>query len=461
MSPSASAIQRFRDAFAMEALLPDDDGFDDARSVWNAVYGEPRPALMLRPSDASQVAAAIAFGREHDLPIAIRCGGHTGQATVQDGLVIDLARMRRVSVDAGERIARVGGGSLLRDLDRAAQAHGLVCPTGVVGHTGVGGLTLGGGTGRLQRRFGLTIDNLRAVELVTADGRHVRASATEEPDLFWAMRGAGANFGVVTQFEFQLQAFDGTLYRRLSIYPASQAQEAWATFAAFAEVATDEVSAIFVIGAAEPASEYPDEVAGKPVVVIGVNYAGPADTMERDLRPLERGPSPVTSTDTAVRYLAIQGAEDDTRRWGRRNYILGHASRALSAESIDGLLEHAAAMPHPECEVAVMMLGGAMGRVPAEATAFPAREAPFDFSAEAAWDEPVLDEASRAWCREALTIVQGDLAPGRYVGEVMDTGPEITRSIYGDAILRRLALLKATWDPDNVFRLNHNVTPQA
>jgi FAD/FMN-containing dehydrogenase len=460
MGLSVTAIQRFGARFSGEVVLPSDDGYDEARSVWNAIY-DRRPALIARPANADQVATAIRFAREQELPLAIRCGGHTGQAGVEDGLVIDLSLMRGVSVDHERRFARVAGGSLLRDLDRAAQAHGLVCPTGVVGHTGVGGLTLGGGTGRLQRMFGLTIDNLRAVDLVTADGRQVRASVTDEPELFWAIRGAGANFGVVTSFEFNLQPFAGTLYRRVVVYSAEQAHDAWATFAAFAAVATDKVSASFLLGLAEPAVDYPAQVGGKPIAMIGVNYSGEPDTLAADLRPLELGPVPVSAQDFAVSYLEIQGATDDTRRWGRRNWINGYASNGLSAASIDALLAHVSAAPHPECSVGVSMLGGAVGRVPADATAFPEREAPFDVSADAGWDDPALDQACRDWCAQVQEIAAPDRAPGRYVGEVVDVGPEVTRSIYGDATLARLARLKATWDPDNVFRLNHNIEPKA
>jgi FAD/FMN-containing dehydrogenase len=460
MTLSVPAIERFRDTFVGEIVLPGDGPYDDSRSVWNAVY-DRRPALIARPSGATGVASAIRFAREQDLPLAVRCGGHTGESAIDGGLVVDLSRMRGVGVDLQLRRATVAGGSLLRDLDRAAQAHGLVCPVGVVGHTGVGGLTLGGGTGRLQRKFGLTLDNLRAVELVTADGRQVRASEKEEPELFWAMRGAGANFGVVTSFEYGLHPFGGTLHRRIAIYPIAEAREVWATFAAFAASAPDDVSASFVFGLAEPASDFPDEVGGRPIALIALSYSGEDGTMERDLRPLDRGPRPIVRDNVAVKYLEIQGANDDTRSWGRRNYINGHASNGFRPDVLDALLEHVSRVPSPECTVGISMLGGAIARVPADATAFPEREAPFDVSADAAWDDPALDEACLDWCHEAMTIASPDAAPGRYVGEVVDVGPEVTRSIYGDAILERLARVKAAWDPDNIFRSNHNVAPQA
>ncbi|HEY7701576.1 MAG TPA: FAD-dependent oxidoreductase, partial [Candidatus Limnocylindrales bacterium] len=214
VAPSRAKLDQLRRSFTGEIILPDAVGYDDARRVWNAVF-DRRPAVIVRPTTVDDVVAAVRFGREHDLEIAVRGGGHSavGHSTTEGGLVIDLGRLNGVSVDPGRRLATSGGGALLGQLDIAAQEHGLVCPVGVVGHTGVAGLTLGGGVGRLQRRFGLTIDSLRSVELVTADGRVVRASAEEEPELFWGLRGAGANFGIATSLDLELHPFGGTLHR--------------------------------------------------------------------------------------------------------------------------------------------------------------------------------------------------------------------------------------------------------
>ena len=227
--------QRLRETFAGDIVTPADASYDEARRLWNAVH-DRRPAVIVRPTSREDVATAIRFAREHDLALAVRSGGHSpaGHSGCDGGLVVDMSAMRGVSVDPAARTARVNGGALLGELDVAAQAHGLVCPTGVIGHTGVAGLTLGGGVGRLQRHFGLTIDNLRAVELVTADGRFVRASETEEPELFWGMRGAGWNFGIVTAFEFGLQPFGPDLHRGVRVYPASAAREVWEVFEDYA-----------------------------------------------------------------------------------------------------------------------------------------------------------------------------------------------------------------------------------
>lgn len=452
-------IDRLRETFGGEVIRPRDGAYDDARRVWNALF-DRRPALIVRPISVEDVATAIRFGREQDLEIAVRSGGHSGagHSTTDGGLVIDLTRLRGVTVDPERRIARANGGTLLGELDVAAQAHGLVCPVGVIGHTGVAGLTLGGGIGRLQRHFGLTIDNLRAVELVTADGRTVRASESEEADLFWGIRGAGPNFGIVTAFEFDLHEFGPLLHRGARIYPASQGHEVWPLFRDFAAVAPDELSLNLVIGRAEPAADYPASVAGGPIAIVAYNHSGDATKVERDLEPLRSGPEPASIAAASVPYLEIQTANDLAMGWGRRSYIKGAYANDLRPEAIDALIEHAARAPDG-CSFSITAQGGAIGRVPDDATAFAGRGARFEVSADSDWDDPALDEINRNWVREAMAIVEPDTVIGRYVNEIAESGPEETRAIYGDAKLARLTTLKQAWDPDNVFRLNHNIAP--
>jgi FAD/FMN-containing dehydrogenase len=452
-------LRALRDGFTGQVITGDDDGYDDARRVWNAVF-DRRPAVIVRPESQRDVATAIRFARDQDLEIAIKAGGHSaaGHSTCDGGLVIDLAGLRGVTVDPAARTARVNGGALLGELDIAAQQHGLVCPVGVVGHTGVAGLTLGGGMGRLQRNFGYTIDNLSAVELVTADGRNVRASATEEPDLFWGIRGAGSNFGVVTAFEFGLHPFGPTLHRGMQIYPASRVHEAYGLFREFAAVAPDALALIFVIGRAEPAADYPASVAGQPIAIISYNHSGDPANVERDLAPLRAGPEPVTKTDAPYSYLEIQAANDTAMGWGHRSYIKGAFADQLRPATIDALVAHAAEAPG-ESSFSMTAQGGAISRVPDDATAFAGRHARFEMSADAGWDDPAEDELQRGWVQEAMTIVEPDAVLGRYVNEIAEFGPDETRAIYGDAKLGRLRALKRAWDPDNVFHLNHNIEP--
>ncbi len=436
-------------------------GYDDARRVWNAVF-DRRPALIVRPASVDDVAAAVRFGREHDLEIAVRGGGHSavGHSTTDGGLVIDLGRIDEVTVDPERKLARTGGGALLGTLDIAAQAHGLVCPVGVVGHTGVAGLTLGGGVGRLQRRFGLTIDSLRAVELVTADGRTVRVDSEHEPELFWGLRGAGANFGIVTSLELDLHPFAGTLHRGVRIHPATDIQELWPIFREFVATAPETIAAIFTVALAEPAAEYPESVAGRPIVVISYNHSGAGEDVERDLAPLRSGPKPASATATSEPYLTAQRSSDLELAWGARSAILGGYLADCSSAVLDAFVEHVEQVPG-DSSISVTAMGGAIGRVADDAMAFTGRAAPFDVSPDTAWSDPALDQANLDWVRGAMAIVEPDLLPGRYINELSDAGPDVTRACYGDAKLERLRALKRTWDPANVFHLNHNVDPSA
>ena len=452
-------VDRLRATFGGEVVTPGDASYDDARRVWNAVF-DRRPALLLRPSSIADVATAIRFGRDRDLEIAVRGGGHSasGHSTCDGGLVIDLSRLRGVSVDGERRTASASGGALLGELDIAAQAKGLVCPVGVIGHTGVAGLTLGGGVGRLQRHFGLTIDSLRAIEMVTADGRTVRASEDEEPELFWGIRGAGPNFGVVTAFEFELHEFGPLLHRGARVHPARDIHELWSIFRDYAPTAPDAISVIFNIGRAEPAEDYPDSVAGKPIVVVAYNHSGSAEAAERDVAPLTAGPVPISATSGSQPYLDVQVQNDEAMAWGGRSFIRGGYVHDLRPEVLDALVEHVAGTPG-EGTVSITAQGGAIGRVPDEAMAFTGRAAPFDVSADSSWPDATGDDANRDWVRGAMAIVEPDTIPGRYANENSDFGPEETRAIYGDTKMARLVELKRAWDPDNVFHLNHNVQP--
>jgi FAD/FMN-containing dehydrogenase len=454
-------LQRLRDTFAGDIVTPADDGYDEARRLWNAVH-DRRPAVIVRPATKADVATAIRFAREHDLALAVRAGGHSasGHSSCDGGLVVDLSRMRGVSVDPTTRVARTNGGALLGELDVAAQAHGLVCPTGVIGHTGVAGLTLGGGVGRLQRHFGLTIDSLRAVELVTADGRFVRASETEQPDLFWGMRGAGWNFGIVTAFEFDLHPFGPELHRGVRTYPATAAREVLEVFEDYAATAPDAVSMIYGIAAAEAEADGTAPAASAdPVVVVSFNHSGRADEVERDTAGLRRGPEPVSVSGGSQPYLEVQTAHDLALGWGGRSFIKGLYANAVRPKALDALVDHVAAGPAGG-SFSITAQGGAIAQVDEGAMAFAGRAARFDLSADASWEDAADDDVDRAWVRRAMAVVEPDAIEGRYANENADAGPAETRAIYGEAKVARLAGLKRTWDPDNVFRLNHNVAPE-
>jgi FAD/FMN-containing dehydrogenase len=365
--------------------------------------------------------------------------------------------MRGVQADPRTRTARANGGALLGELDVAAQAHGLVCPTGVVGHTGVAGLTLGGGVGRLQRNFGLTIDNLTAVELVTADGQLVRATEAEEPELFWGLRGAGWNFGIATAFEFRLHPFGPDLHRGVVTFPATQVHELWSQFREYALTAPDAVSCIFGFDRAAPDAGYPDDMVGRPIVYFAWNHSGAADDVERDTAGLRAGPGPLTTTVGSVPYLDVQTAHDLAFAWGGRSFIKSHNADDVRPAALDELVE-LIAQPG-EGTFSITALGGAIARVPEDATAYAGRAAAFDLSADASWADAADDQANIDWCRRAMAAVAADRTLGAYANGNSDAGPEESRRIYGDAKLVRLAALKRVWDPDNVFHVNPNVAP--
>ena len=405
-APTRAQLDGLRRSFTGEIITPDAAGYDDARRVWNAMF-DRRPALVVRPVSVADVQAAIRFGRERDLEIAVRGGGHSavGHSASDGGLVIDLGRLNDVTVDAARRRARCGGGSLLGTLDVAAQEHGLVCPVGVVGHTGVAGLTLGGGVGRLQRHFGLTIDSLRAVELVTADGRVVRATADDEPELFWGLRGAGANFGVATMLELELHPFDGTMHRGVHIHDAAAIHEVWPAFRDWALRAPDAIAAIFTIALAEPAADYPEPVAGRPIVVISYNHSGPGEDVERDLAPLLAGPKPASVTTTVERYVDVQRSSDLALAWGSRTAILGGNIADCPDRVLDALVGHVERVPG-DSSISITTMGGAIGRVDDAAMAFHGRTSPFDVAPDTAWSDPDLDDANMAWVRKAMAVVE-------------------------------------------------------
>lgn len=448
-----AALASFSEAFEGEIILPGSAGYDAARVVWNGMI-DRRPAVVARAAGVEDVRRTVRFAREQELPIAVRCGGHSlaGFSTCDDGVVLDLSLMRDVDVDPARRMARVAGGTLLSQLDAAAQAHGLVCPVGVVGHTGVAGLTLGGGMGRLQRHFGFSIDNLRSVELVTADDRVLTVSEDEEPDLFWGIRGAGPNFGVVTSFEFDLHELGPVVTQGFVDYPAERGHEIAARVREYLETAPDEVMVSF--GVATGTEEDGEDLVGRPVVYVGATHSGRVDDAEEVLRPL-RDLGPVADTFRQVPYLELQTSGDDDMAWGKRFYMKG----GFLAELSDGFIDAALAHTTPGGAVTLWAQGGAISRIPEETMAFTGRQAPFWLGVESDWDDAADDAALIEWGRSTMAALEPFTAAGHYVNDVIETGRDVVRDVYGDAKYERLVGLKRAFDPDNVFRLNQNIEP--
>jgi FAD/FMN-containing dehydrogenase len=456
-----TALSKFREGFAGEIVIPESPGYDAARIVWNGMI-DRRPALIARPTDVADVLTALRFAREHEFVIAVRSGGHSipGLSTCDDGIVIDLSGMRGVRIDPGRRLARVNGGALLGELDHEAQVFDLACPVGVVSHTGVAGLTLGGGMGRLQRKYGLTIDNLLSVDLVTAGGRLVHASEDENPDLFWGIRGAGPNFGIVISFEFQLHSVGPTITHGTVMYPIERAAEVAAFYRDFVESTPDELWSAFGMGLAVPEEEFPPEIAGRPFVLIGGLHCGSPEQAERDFAPMRAFGSPAMDTVQQKPYLTAQRLNDEYMSWGHRFSMKSGFTAGLPDELVERCVSQIEQAPNGgDCSFSFWSWGRAIARVDADATAFPVRDAAFWASAEAMWDEPGTDEEHRDWVRSGMGVIMPFSVEGRYVNDVTESGEDVVRSVYGDAKYGRLVELKRAWDPDNVFHLNQNVRP--
>jgi FAD/FMN-containing dehydrogenase len=420
--------------------------------VWNGSF-DRRPALIVRCEGASDVIKAVNFGRSHQLLLSVRCGGHSisGQSACEGGLMIDLSPMNEVRVDPIARRARVSGGALLGNLDREAQSFGLATTAGTVSHTGVGGLTLGGGFGRLCRKFGMACDNVRAYDLVTANGELLHVSANENPDLNWGLRGGGGNFGVVTSFEFELYPVGPVLLGGELTYPVTQAKEMLGFFDGFAEEAPDElnVDAILV--------STPD---GSKVFNILATYCGSIEAGERALQPLREFRKPLADTIAPTPYVKLQSSLDEAYAYGRRYYLKAGFIRRMSPELIEAMVETFLGSNLPIAPVFTQQQGGAVSRIAPDATAYPYREARHNLLIATGWTDSSEDEAHLAWGRAAWKNLE-PFTRGFYVNDnTADISEKRVLENYG-LNYPRLSALKAKYDPDNLFRLNANIKPQA
>jgi FAD/FMN-containing dehydrogenase len=455
--PPGVAIDGFRGRL-IDAYDPD---YDTARAVWNGAI-DRRPQLIARCVGAGDVVAAVRFARDHDLPIAIRGGGHNvaGTAVCDGGVVIDLSAMRAVRVDPAVRRAWVQGGALWGDVDRETQAHGLATTGGIVSHTGVAGLTLGGGVGWLMRKHGLTVDNLLAADVVTADGARLRASVDEHPDLYWALRGGGGNFGVVTSFEFRLHPVGPTLLAGPIFWDASDAAEVLRFYRDFIREAPDELGTVVRFGAAPPLPVVPAELHWRPVVMVGICYAGPIEAGERTLRPLRACRRPLLDLLGPAPYTGFQSALDSTVVHGWNYYWKSTHLPELRDDLIDVMVEHAFSSSSPRSYVAMFHLKGAVSRVADGETAFGNRLASHAVTLDGVW-RPGEDFGDRdtAWARKFFAAL-ARFREGVYVNFIGgDEYPGRVREAYGDSVYARLVEVKTTYDPDNVFHHNQNIVP--
>jgi FAD/FMN-containing dehydrogenase len=460
----ATAFDQLGASFRGQLLLPTSPGYDTARKIWNGAI-DRRPACIARCTGVSDVVAAVRFARDHDLEIAVRGGGHNvgGTAVCDDGIVIDLSAMRAVWVDPATRIALVQGGALWGDVDHETQAHGLATTGGIIGHTGVAGLTLGGGIGFLMRKHGLTVDNLLAAEVVTAEGDIVRASADDHPDLFWALRGGGGNFGVVTSFRFSLHPVGPAVMAGPVFWAADDTADVLRFYRDFAAEAPDELGTVVRLGTVPPLRVIPEDLHWRPAIAVACCYAGAVEDGEREVRALRRFGTPLVDLLAPSPYAAFQGGLDDTVLHGWHYYWKATNLAGLSDDAIAVIADHAYAAGSPRSYAAMFHMGGAVARVPHDATAYAHRGVAHNIIIDAVWppDEPSEHAAAEtAWARRFLGALQQHSAGGVYVNFLdSDDDAGRIRDAYGDRIYRRLAEVKATYDPDNAFHHNKNVQP--
>jgi FAD/FMN-containing dehydrogenase len=463
---AAEAAAMEIEGFRGRLIKPDHPDYDASRAVWNGAI-DRRPRLIARCSGTADVAAAVRFARERDLEIAVRGGGHNvaGTAVCDDGIVIDLSAMRAVWIDPAGRKARVQGGALWGDVDRESQVHGLATTGGIIGHTGVGGFTLGGGLGFLMRKHGLTVDNLLGAEVVTAEGRIIRASADENPDLFWALRGGGGNFGIVSTFEFALHPVGPTVMAGPVFWAADDTAGVLRFYRDFVADAPDELGTVVRFGTVPPLPVISKELHWRPAIAVACCYAGAVEDGERAVRELRRFGAPLVDLLGPAPYAAFQGALDDTVPHGWHYYWKATDLAGLSDGAIAVIADHAYAAGSPLSYTGMFHFGGAVARVPDDATAYAGRGVAHEIIIDGVWlpgDAGDRGPAETAWVRRFMQALQPHRADGVYVNflDSDDDGSRV-REAYGDRIYRRLAKVKAQYDPDNAFHHNKNIRPEA
>ena len=442
-----------------DVLRPGDAGYEEARAVWNGRF-DKRPAMIARCRVAADVSAAVDFAREHELLLAVRSTGHdyAGNSSCAGGLVIDLSLMDAVRIDAERKAAVVQAGVTWAALDREAQVFGLATTGPTVSTVGVAGSTLGGGVGHLSRKHGLGVDNLVSAEIVTADGRLVRASDDENPDLVWALRGGGGNFGVVTSVEFQLHEVGPEVVTAQVFYPFAHARHVFRGFREFMAAAPDEIMCFAMVLRVPPAEPFPEEYHGKPAVALIACHCGPTAEGEAALRPLQEFGEPMLAVVQPIPYTALQQTFDAGMPKGLRWYSRSHDLKELSDGVIDMMIEYTEALPGQFTLAYFTPMGGAIGRVDPTATAFAHRHAPYSLHIFPGWSDPAEDQELMGWTRAFHDAMTPYATGGVYVNLLGEDEADRAPAAYGENY-ERLAQLKARWDPNNLFQGNHNIRP--
>jgi FAD/FMN-containing dehydrogenase len=458
---SEGALAGLASTLAGELMVSGTDGYDEARTLWNAM-ADRRPGLIVECANTSDVVRCVRFAREHGLLISVGGAGHNiaGNAACDDGFMISLRKMKSVQVDADGKRASVEPGVTLGELDAATQAYGLATPTGINSTTGIAGLTLGGGFGWLSRKHGLTADNLVSAEMVTAKGDVITVGAGENPDLYWGIRGGGGNFGIVTSFEFRLHPVGPEVLSGMVVYPYSEATAVLRHYRDFVKNAPDEVTVWVVMRKAPPLPFLPEEVHGTEVVILAALYAGDMAEGEKALQPLRDYGSPIADVISPHPFTGFQAAFDPLLTPGERNYWKSHDFLSLSDGLLDAALPYVGSLPSDSCEIFFAHMGGATSRVPADATAYRHREAQFIMNVHGRWHDAGDDEKCVAWCRDLFNATTPFATGGVYVNFMTEEEMDRVESAYGDSY-QKLVALKDRYDPENLFRFNQNVKPSS
>jgi FAD/FMN-containing dehydrogenase len=456
---SNSAIEELKTAVRGQLMLPDDAGFDEARSIWNAMI-DRRPAMILRCAGVADVRRGVAFARDNGLPLAIRGGGHNiaGSAVCDDGLVLDFSLMKSVRIDPFAKRAYVEPGATLADFDHEAQAFGLATPLGINSTTGVAGLTLGGGFGWLSRRYGMTVDNLISADVVTADGELLHASADSNEDLFWAIRGGGGNFGVVTSFVFALHPVGPMVFGGLVVLPLDQARDALVKYRAAASDMPDELSVWAVLRLAPPLPFLPSDVHGKPVIIFAMCYSGPTANGPSAVAPVKTFGTPVGEHLGEMPYTMWQKAFDPLLAPGSRNYWKSHNLASIDDGLIEALLQSIQNLPSPQCEIFFGQIGGQTQRVPVNATAYSSRDTQYAMNVHGRWEDPADDDRCISWARAFFDASAPFSLGSVYVNFMTQEEAGRVADAYGPNY-ERLVAVKSRYDPHNLFSHNQNIRP--
>ena len=454
-----TTLDAFDDQLHGDVLRRGMEGYDEARSVWNAMI-DKYPAAIARCTGAADVIAAVKFARDLDLQLAVHGGGHNvaGKAVCDDGLMIDLSPMNHVRVDPDAKVARAGGGATWGDFDHETQSFGLATTGGIVSTTGVAGVTLGGGLGWLARKYGLTHDNLRSMDVVTAEGELVTASEAENSELFWGMRGGLGNFGIATSLEFDLHEVGPEVLAGRIIHPYEAAPEFLRLYRDFMRGAPDELQAYAAFVQGNPAMGMPEQLHGKTLVGVVVLYSGDVDEGREVIQPLRDFGEPIADMVGPTPYVEHQQSSDELYQERHRNYWKSHFFDELTDEAIDTIVEHADPLPTPFTTVFFEWMGGAIARADSDATAFPHRDATVSFTVAPKWTDPSDDEGMIEWAREFFEATASYTSDDVYVNYLSEDEQNRAKAAYGDHY-ERLRALKNEWDPKNLFSVNQNITP--